>query len=83
MNKISFQYVPKHLSSLGKEGSIMIPDQTRIIIDGNDYFDDCYGMYPEDFFSQNKHFFRGELQVGICGCSAYGCADEFMEENII
>jgi len=38
-------------------------------------------MYPKDFFSQDKHFFDGKLQVGVCGCSAYGCGDTYVDVN--
>jgi hypothetical protein len=38
-------------------------------------------MYPLDFFSQGKHFFDGKLQVGVCGCSCYGCSDKHVDVN--
>jgi len=89
MNKISFQYVSEQLYSFGEniidgeEALIMRPPQVRILIDENDYLGDLYGMYPEDFFSQNKHFFKGELQTGICGCSCYGCHDHFVKVDTL
>jgi hypothetical protein len=87
MNKISFEYIPEHdrffESGDGESFSHSIPDQIKILIDGKVIFDEGYGMFPSDFFSQNKHFYNGELQVGICGCSCYMCGDEFVNVESI
>ena len=87
MNKISFEYVLEHDRFLkiedGESFSHSIPDQIKVLIDGKDLLDVGYGMFPSDFFSQNKHFYNGELQVGICGCSCYMCGDEFVNVESI
>jgi hypothetical protein len=87
MNKIAFEYVPEHDRFLkiedGESFSHSIPDQIKVLIDGKDLLDVGYGMFPSDFFSQNKHFYNGELQVGICGCSCYMCEDEFVNVESI
>jgi hypothetical protein len=85
MNKISFKFIARHdrfiKFSNGEEGSYSIPDQVIVLIDGKEILDKCCGMFPMDFFSQNILFYDGYLQIGICGCSAYGCHDEFIKVN--
>jgi hypothetical protein len=85
MNKISFKYIARHDRFVkftpGGEGSYSIPDQIVVLIDGKEILYKCCGMFPLDFFSQNMLFYEGNLQIGICGCSAYGCHDEFIKVN--
>jgi len=81
MNKLDFKFIAEHDRiieiSPDEEGSYSIPDQIVVLVDGKEILDDYCGMYPSDFFSQNIHFFKGNLQIGICGCSAYGDSDEY------
>jgi hypothetical protein len=86
MNKISFEFIPEHEVVIGKEEEealyATITDQIEILIDGKNVFaDDGFGMFPSDFFSQDKHFYEGELQVGICGCTCYQCHDTYVNVN--
>ena len=84
MNKISFKYIKEHIENFstdpGKIREVVIFDQIKIIIDDKYLLDEVLcGMFPLDFFSQNKHFFSGKLQIGICGCSCYECGDIFID----
>jgi hypothetical protein len=86
VNKLSFKFIPEHIEKIGEEegedARISINDQIEIVIDGkNQFADEGFGMYPLDFFSQDKHFFNGELQIGICGCSCYQCGDTYVNVN--
>jgi len=77
MNKISFEFIKEHFA---EDRGFTIPDQIVILIDGKDILLDFgYGMFPSDFFSQDKHFFEGKLQVGVCGCSCYECCDTHVD----
>jgi hypothetical protein len=79
MNKLSFEFIKEHLD---EDRGFTIPDQIVILIDGkNLLLDFGYGMFPSDFFSQDKHFFDGKLQVGICGCLCYQCCDTHVDVN--
>jgi len=83
LNKLSFNFIPEDIGQIGSDDNyvlINIPDQIEILIDGKNQFDG-FGMYPMDFFSQDKHFFDGKLQVGVCGCSCYGCCDKHVDVN--
>jgi hypothetical protein len=85
MNNISFKFIARHDRFVkfapDDEGSYSIPDQIIVLIDGKKILGKCCGMFPLDFFSQNELFYKGNLQIGICGCSAYGCGDEFIRVN--
>jgi len=79
MNKLSFEFIKEHFA---EDRGFTIPDQIVALIDGkNQLLDFGYGMIPSDFFSQDKHFFAGKLQVGICGCSCYVCCDQHVDVN--
>jgi len=79
MNKLSFEFIKEHFA---EDRGFTIPDQIVALIDGkNLLLDFGYGMFPSDFFSQDKHFFNGKLQVGICGCSCYVCCDQHIDVN--
>ena len=79
MNKISFKFIQEDFC---EDLGIIIADQIEILIDGkNQLNDQGFGMFPSDFFSQDKHFFKGKLQVGICGCSCYVCGDTHVDVN--
>jgi len=79
MNKLSFEFIEEHLD---EDRGFDIPDQIVALIDGkNQLLDFGYGMFPSDFFSQDKHFFAGKLQIGICGCSCYVCCDQHVDVN--
>jgi len=79
MNKLSFEFIKEHFV---EDRGFTIPDQIVALIDRkNQLLDFGYGMFPSDFFSQDKHFFNGKLQVGICGCSCYGCCDQHIDVN--
>ena len=81
MNKLSFNFIPEDIGQIGSDDNyvlINIPDQIEILIDGQNQFG-RFGMFPLDFFSQDKHFFDGKLQVGVCGCSCYGCCDKHVD----
>ena len=86
MNKLSFKFIAEHIEKIGEEEDgdvcITIPDQIEILIDGKNQFEK-FGMFPLDFFSQDKHFYEGELQIGICGCSCYRDHDRFVDVNTI
>ena len=83
MNKISFKLIKEHFEEHFYDNSgITIADQIAILIDGKNLFPEHkFGMFPSDFFSQDKHFFDGKLQVGICGCSCYECGDKHIDVN--
>jgi len=87
LNKLSFNFIPEDIGRIGSDDDhiyITIPDQIEILIDGKNLLDDYgfgFGMFPLDFFSQDKHFFDGKLQVGVCGCSCYGCCDLHVDVN--
>jgi len=79
MNKLSFEFIENHLDY---DRGFSIPDQIVALIDGKEQLLDFgFGMFPSDFFSQDKHFFKGKLQVGICGCSCYVCCDQHVDVN--
>jgi hypothetical protein len=82
INRLSFVFIPEHIEKIGEEQGedicISLSDQIEILIDENNPFGKRFGMFPLDFFSQDNHFFEGELQVGICGCSCYQCGDTFV-----
>jgi len=79
MNKLSFEFIKEHFA---EDRGFSIPDQIVALIDGKEQLLDFgYGMFPSDFFSQDKHFFNGKLQIGICGCSCYVCCDQHVDVN--